>query len=115
MTAGLLLYSGSKKGTRSIEEMTWIDAIAIGLFQVLGVLPGVSRSGSTLSGGLIRNFKQNEAAEFAFLLFIPIASGVTLLKVPDYLDTISFDNLGPQIAGLVMSILMTYVALSFLL
>lgn len=115
ITAALLLFSSSKTGTRSLNQMTWWDALSIGLFQVLGILPGVSRSGSTLSGGLVRKFQQSEAAEFAFLLFIPISLGSALLKVPDYLATLSIEDLLPQLAGFLVSMVATYVALSFLL
>ncbi len=68
----LLLAEWLGKRTRSLDAITWLDAIIIGLFQVLAVFPGASRSGSAISGGMLRNFERASATRFAFLLSAPI-------------------------------------------
>ncbi len=60
------------KRSRSTEEMTWLDALIVGLFQVFAVFPGASRSGSTIAGGMLRGFTREAAARFAFLMSIPV-------------------------------------------
>ncbi len=84
-TAALLIaveYFG--KRTRTLESATWLDALAVGLFQVLAIFPGASRSGSTIAGGILRGFDRPAAARFAFLMSAPIllaAGGYEMLHV----------------------------------
>lgn len=76
------------KRKRYLGEMTKSDALIVGLFQVFAVFPGASRSGSTISGGMLRGFTREAAAKFAFLMSIPVmlAAGayesLDLLKMP---------------------------------
>ncbi|MDP1544879.1 MAG: undecaprenyl-diphosphate phosphatase, partial [Anaerolineales bacterium] len=60
------------KKNRTLESATWLDALAVGLFQVLAIFPGASRSGSTIAGGMVRGFDRPSAARFAFLMSAPI-------------------------------------------
>jgi undecaprenyl-diphosphatase len=60
------------KKNRSLESATWLDALTVGLFQVLAIFPGASRSGSTIAGGMVRGFDRPSAARFAFLMSAPI-------------------------------------------
>jgi undecaprenyl-diphosphatase len=77
------------KRSRGLEAMTWLDALVVGLFQVLAVFPGASRSGSTISGGMFRGFDRPSAARFAFLISVPVllAAGayemVGVMGLPD--------------------------------
>ena len=63
---------------RTLESATWLDALTVGLFQVLAIFPGASRSGSTMAGGMLRGFDRPSAARFAFLMSAPIllAAGI---------------------------------------
>jgi undecaprenyl-diphosphatase len=76
------------KRLRQIEAMTWLDALVVGLFQILAVFPGASRSGSTISGGMLRGLDRPAAARFGFLLAVPVmlAAGgyesLSALKMP---------------------------------
>jgi undecaprenyl-diphosphatase len=73
ITAGLLSvaeYLGHRN--RKLESASWMDAIVIGFFQILAIFPGASRSGSTISGGLLRGFDRPSAARMAFLMSAPI-------------------------------------------
>ena len=68
----------------SIEQFTWKDALLIGSFQCLSIIPGTSRSGSTILGGMALGVSRGAAAEFSFFMAIPIMAGVSLLKVGKY-------------------------------
>jgi undecaprenyl-diphosphatase len=86
VSAAILLFLGERFGrsTRKLETMTWLDSLVIGLFQVLAVIPGASRSGSTIPGGMLRNFDRKSATRFAFLMAAPImlaAGGYESLSV----------------------------------
>lgn len=91
LTAAVLMAAAEffSKRSRQIDAMTWLDALVIGLFQILAVFPGASRSGTTISGGMFRNLDRPSAARFAFLLAIPVmlAAGafemLDVLKLPD--------------------------------
>jgi undecaprenyl-diphosphatase len=65
------------------ETMGWLDALTIGVLQAVAIIPGVSRSGSTLSGALSRKLDRNFAARFSFLLSIPAILGALVLQVKD--------------------------------
>jgi undecaprenyl-diphosphatase len=65
------------------QDMNWIDALIIGLLQAVAVIPGVSRSGSTLSGALFRKLERDFAARFSFLLSIPAILGALVLQMKD--------------------------------
>jgi undecaprenyl-diphosphatase len=63
--------------------MNWLDALIIGLMQGIAIIPGVSRSGSTLSGALFRKLDRDFAARFSFLLSIPAILGALVLQIKD--------------------------------
>ncbi len=69
---------------QSLEELDWKTAIGIGLFQVLSIVPGTSRSGSTIIGGLILGCKRTVVAEFTFFLAIPVMVGASGLRLAKY-------------------------------
>ena len=82
---GVLLMVGERWGGRGLEmqEITWLDALIIGLAQALAIAPGISRSGATISAGLWRGFRREAAARYSFLLAIPIIFGAGLFKLKD--------------------------------
>jgi undecaprenyl-diphosphatase len=69
------------------EKINWWRALVIGLAQAVAILPGVSRSGSTISAGIFAKMKQEKAAEFSFLLSIPIILGAGVVKLKDMMET----------------------------
>ena len=85
----LTLAESLTKKNRNLKSMTWFDALIVGLFQIIAVFPGASRSGSTISGGMFRGFDRPSAARFAFLMSVPVmlaAGGYQMLdviKMPD--------------------------------
>ena len=87
ITASLLVIGERLlSGERSLERMRWSDALVIGLFQVFALLPGVSRSGSTIVGGLLRGLDRPTAARYSFLLSIPVILGAGLFKFIELLN-----------------------------
>ena len=74
------------KKTRGFEELTMKDAVLMGLWQCLALIPGVSRSGGTISGGLFRNLDREVATRFSFLLAIPAVLASGLFSLPDAFD-----------------------------
>ena len=84
ITAGLLFAaSRMREGFEVADRMPIADALLIGLFQGIAILPGVSRSGSTLAAGVICGLRPKESANFSFLLSIPAILGATLLQFND--------------------------------
>ncbi len=85
LVTAALLAVGQRFGgnAKPLDEITQADALAVGLFQAVALLPGVSRSGSTISGGLLRGLRRESAAAFSFLIAIPVIGGATLLTAKD--------------------------------
>ncbi len=81
LNAIMLFFLGTFTGKRSLDEMTWKDAIVIGLFQCAGSFAGISRSGSCLCGCQTRKIEKEASAKYAFLLFIPAILGATVLEL----------------------------------
>jgi undecaprenyl-diphosphatase len=117
-TAAFLLFIGERLGkrSRSLSSITWLDSLIIGLFQVLAVFPGSSRSGSTIPGGMLRNLDRSSATRFAFLMAAPVmlaAGGYESLSVIKLhiLPTI----LAPLVVGLVAAALIGWLAIRWLI
>jgi undecaprenyl-diphosphatase len=88
------------------------DAVGIGLAQAVALLPGVSRSGATMSTGLALGLRRDVAARFSFLLAIPAIAGANILELPKVLDT----GVGaPEIAGFFASLVAGFASVSLLL
>lgn len=88
LTAALLLISSRcvKSGGRTAENMTWKDALAMGIMQGIAPLPGLSRSGSTISVGLIMGVERGEAVAFSFIMGVPAVLAANLLEAPKALS-----------------------------
>ncbi|MFQ5789330.1 MAG: undecaprenyl-diphosphate phosphatase, partial [Acidobacteriota bacterium] len=83
LTGGLLLYSArfSREG-RALESVSVADALTVGVFQSAALLPGISRSGSTIVAGLVRGLSHHAAARFSFLLSVPAIIGAAVYDLP---------------------------------
>lgn len=118
ITGILLFFLTRKKGTKDMHELSYIDAIKIGLFQAIGVLPGISRSGITTIGGKVVKLKDDHAVNFAFLLFIPITIGTGLLEIIELLSgklVLSESQIILYSIGMIVSFIVTYFALKIIL
>lgn len=87
ITALFLFLIRNIKGKKDNEHITAKDALIIGLFQVIALIPGISRSGATIVGGMTRNLKRETAFDFSFLLYIPISIATMILGVKKLLET----------------------------
>jgi undecaprenyl-diphosphatase len=98
VNGGVLLFGERlrSRGNRSISSLTKLDALVIGGFQCLALIPGISRSGSTIVGGLLRGIDHEGSAHFSFLIATPIILGATVLEVPKLLH----ETVAPGVFGL---------------
>ncbi len=107
-------------GSRFIQnlnkDLTGIKSIFIGLAQAFAILPGISRSGSTIVTGMLLGIDRSKAAEFSFLLSIPVILGATVLKTKDLFDSqISSNELTMLLIGTVSAFISGYLAIIWLL
>ncbi len=117
VTAGLLVL-GEKlmSGDKTFDTMTWTDTIVIGLFQMMALLPGISRSGSTIVGGLLRGLDRPQAARYSFLLGVPVILGAGLLSVLDIVtDPTLTTSPFAYVAAFISAALVGYLCIYFLL
>jgi len=97
------------------ETVTWRNACAIGAAQALALIPGFSRSGATMGGGLLVGLSNEDAARFAFLLATPIIGAAAILKLPDLLGSAGNGVRGPALVGALCSAFTAYLSVRFLM
>ena len=114
--AGVLLYAADRKGkkNRTIADMTLKTSLLIGVSQTIAIVPGVSRSGITMSMGLLARFTREDAARFSFLLSAPIIFGAAAVKVPHLMSHPSMLDINFLI-GTAVSCISGIVSIGFLL
>jgi len=104
------------KKDRKLDSMTWLDALIVGLMQVISVFPGASRSGTTIAGGMFRGFDRPSAARFAFLMSVPVMLAAGAYEM---LDVVKMPNLGaflPMLAaGFVTAAIVGWFAVKWLI
>lgn len=117
-SAAILLFAAEwfGKRVRQLDSITWLDSLIVGLFQVLAVFPGSSRSGSTIPGGMLRNFDRPSATRFAFLMAAPVmlaAGGYESLAVIKLhiLHTI----LAPLVIGFIAAAIVGWLSIRWLI
>jgi len=112
---GVLLWIIDKAASRDrpLETMRWPDALMIGLAQMFAIIPGVSRSGSTITAGRALRFTREGAAVFSFLMSMPIIAAAAILKVPHVLKTEGLS--APLVVGVVASAISGWLAITVLL
>lgn len=119
MLGGILMLTAEHFGrrTRDLKQLSWLDSIIVGTWQVLALIPGVSRSSATISGAMLRNFTREDAARFSFLMSIPalLGAGVVaskdLFEVPGLLASIA----GPLVVGFLAAAISGYLSIRWLL
>jgi undecaprenyl-diphosphatase len=117
MAAGVLMGLAEfvSRKQRSLSDLSLGQALGIGCAQALALIPGVSRSGITLTAGLLAGFKREDAARFSFLLAIPVTAGACVLKFKDLLRLSSGVEAAATAAGIVSSAVVGWVCIHFLL
>ncbi len=109
----LFLSRFTRKADFDIKGLTFIKALIIGFFQMLAILPGVSRSGITITMGILLKMNRKDAARFSFFLMLPAVAGATLLEIKN-LESSSLGVLELTI-GILVSFLSGYAAIKILL
>lgn len=102
----------------TINEMTYKTALTIGLFQVLSIIPGTSRSGSTILGGMLIGCSREVSAEFSFFLAIPVMVGVSILKIASHIIDYGMPTATEWITlavGMIVSYLVSLAVIKFLM
>ncbi|MBA2737365.1 MAG: undecaprenyl-diphosphate phosphatase [Pyrinomonadaceae bacterium] len=104
---------GSKR--KEVKDLGLIDAIFVGFAQVLALMPGASRSGSTIMGGLFAGQKREAAARFSFLLSIPAITASGLLELREAIEILPRESFVPLLVGTMVSAIVGYLSIWFLL
>ena len=123
---GLLLYAAEAlrkrathtkelNGDASLAKLSWTQSLGIGTMQALALIPGFSRSGATMGGGLLVGLSNEDSARFSFLLATPIIFGAALLKLPEFALPQNHDLIGPAIVGAICAGVTAYISVRFLL
>lgn len=128
VVGGILIFNGVVlfisdlfgKGNKNIEQTKPTNALIVGLCQMCAILPGLSRSGSTITGGLLQGFERSYAVKFSFLLSIPAILGANIFKIPDVVSEIqaassAADILIPALIGIVAAALAGIAAMRLLM
>jgi undecaprenyl-diphosphatase len=116
---GVLLLAGERlrgRGRRTLDRLTPADAALIGLWQCLAFLPGISRSGATMVGGLLRGIDHEDAAHFSFLIATPVILGAGVLEVPKLLRAgVPHGAFGIAVLGAVVAGATAFASTAFLM
>ena len=109
-------YNKKRRPTcRSLQDMSFKTAFLIGVFQVLSVIPGTSRSGSTIIGGILVGTSRTVAAEFTFFLAIPVMVGASLLKLVKFGFAFTASEVMILITGMAVAFIVSILAIKFLM
>lgn len=114
LITGTILVIAEKmaKGRKRVEQMKFRNAVLVGLMQGIAIWPGISRSGSTLFGGLVSGLNREFAVKFAFLISIPSILGSVIVEAPDAFSAgMSMGDLGPVIVGVIVSAVSGFFAI----
>ena len=106
---------GGEEGDERIDKMGFRQALGIGAAQALALIPGISRSGVTMGGGLLAGLSNEDAARYAFLLATPVIGAAGVLKLPDLLGSTGDGVRGQALVGAIAAALTTWAAVKWLL
>jgi undecaprenyl-diphosphatase len=110
-----LLHKEQKYHTNHLNNMSYTKSILVGLFQAIALLPGVSRSGATIIGGLLIGLQRKTAVEFSFLLALPTMFVATAYEIYKGYNDFVFDSLTTLGIGFVVSFIFSYIAVKWFL
>jgi len=108
-------WSREKIGLKDIPNTSYKDALFIGLLQAVAIVPGISRSGSTIAAGLFAGMERELAARFSFLLSIPVILGAGIFELSDVSSSAWSQNLVPYTVGTLVAALFGYLAIKIVM
>ncbi len=114
----IVVENYNKKRTprvRKMRRLTWMDALLVGLFQALAIIPGTSRSGATIIGGILIGLDRTVAAEYTFYLAIPTMFGASLMKLVKFGFTFTATELAVLLVGMLVAFGVSILAIKFLM
>ncbi|WP_276873461.1 undecaprenyl-diphosphate phosphatase [Dialister micraerophilus] len=118
---GIFMIYGEKKGKRknvsvkNVEDINTKQAFKIGLFQCLSLWPGFSRSGSTIAGGLLLGVSRKAAADFSFIMAVPLMFLATLYDLLKNIKFLHFSDIGVLLTGFIVSFIVAYLSIVWFL
>jgi undecaprenyl-diphosphatase len=121
---GIMMYVGERARRRAValdadrielNRLSVRTAVAIGASEILALLPGISRSGATITAGLLANLKHQAAARFSFLLATPVILAAGLLEIPQLFDPAARSSLGLYFASAVLAGIAAYLSVAYLM
>jgi undecaprenyl-diphosphatase len=119
MLGGVLMLAAERFGkrTRDLKQMTWLDSIIVGVWQIFAMIPGFSRSSVTISGGMLRHFNREDAARFSFLMSIPALLGAGVVAIKDLLEVpgLLASLAAPLLVGFLAAAITGYLSIRWLL
>ena len=116
MLNGVMLYGAERLRRRAPgPEMSWAGSIGVGAAQALALIPGFSRSGASMGGGLLVGLSNEDAARFSFLLATPIIGAAALLKLPELFGSEGNGVRGPALVAALCAALTAYLSVRFLM
>jgi len=116
---GLFILWAEKRNhkitVKSVDEMNWKDALKVGCAQAFALIPGTSRSGATIIGGLLFGLSRKAATEFSFFLAIPTLSAATVYEVVKHRDLFHAEDIGMFAVGTITSFISAFLCVRWLL
>ena len=114
LVTGCILFASDRlaEGRKGAHNATVVDALLVGVGQALAVTPGISRSGTTISAGIVRGFERTFAVRFSFIMSLPAVLGATILEVADAVqEGVDFTMLPKYLVGMVIAAVSGYFAI----
>jgi undecaprenyl-diphosphatase len=119
IVGGLIILWAEKRehkiAVQEVDDMSWMDALKVGFAQTLALIPGMSRSGSTIIGGLLFGLSRKAATEFSFFLAIPTLTAATVYEVAKYHSLFQSEDLGMFAVGGIFSFVSAFLCVRWLL
>jgi undecaprenyl-diphosphatase len=117
IVTGFLLFASDlmRKGKKAERHATWVDALVVGIGQAIATVPGISRSGMTITAGIFCGFERKFAVRFAFLMSIPAILGANILSIVDALEAgVNWEELPMYLVGVVVAAVSGYLCIRLL-
>jgi undecaprenyl-diphosphatase len=112
----VLLFADHMSKSVRARPLSPLGALGVGVFQLAAIIPGLSRSGSTISGGLLFGLTRKDAVRFSFIMSVPAILGANVLHIPDVLCTpVARGTLGCYLIGMVVSMISGFCAMKLLI
>ncbi|MBO0601524.1 undecaprenyl-diphosphate phosphatase [Sporosarcina sp. E16_3] len=108
-------FGPKKPKVQTLDQITYKQAFTVGLVQCLSLWPGFSRSGATISGGVLFGMNHRTAADFTFIMAVPIMMGASLVSVLKNWEYLSMDNLSFYIVGFISAFIFALISIRFFL